>query len=455
MGNTIPQQCWQPVFLGQRYNVADDSALEKAKQFLNEFRGVLSDGSRNQLLVACARVASARYGVARAECFLEEIADPENLAPTVRYNFLIVQLMRHAYFGDVAQWKRTAAAVDVLLRDLRADAIVGIESALALTGIYLGQNAAVEEAISRAYRVERQGGLRGLRAYNAAVDAAYLFQRGRLGDATARIGDVLSCADVMPAVIVALPIAALLAAATGDASLWRRFDAGHLRHARETHDDLDAAMLLGAHAGLLAAGDGADSARLEVLQAVDSLERACPDAMYVLITAARILPHANMGRVVELVQAAARNGGGVEAAIGALVLGIVETRFGTEGRALAFGREAATAFAALGWPLLEAEAHAICGAVARASRLYADCGAAASASRLGSMPPAGEIAALSSRENQIVILVAKGLTNAEIASELNIGNKTVEKHVSSVFGKLGLRSRSQVAAYLAAASHEA
>jgi DNA-binding NarL/FixJ family response regulator len=71
------------------------------------------------------------------------------------------------------------------------------------------------------------------------------------------------------------------------------------------------------------------------------------------------------------------------------------------------------------------------------------------------MPPDGELASLSSRESQIVVLLAKGLTNAEIASDLNIGNKTVEKHVSSVFEKLGLRSRAQVAALLAAAGHEA
>jgi DNA-binding NarL/FixJ family response regulator len=45
--------------------------------------------------------------------------------------------------------------------------------------------------------------------------------------------------------------------------------------------------------------------------------------------------------------------------------------------------------------------------------------------------------------------VATGLTNREVASELVISAKTVEHHLSRVYAKLGLRSRTELAAHLA------
>jgi DNA-binding NarL/FixJ family response regulator len=56
---------------------------------------------------------------------------------------------------------------------------------------------------------------------------------------------------------------------------------------------------------------------------------------------------------------------------------------------------------------------------------------------------------LSHRELQVLRLVAQGLTNAEIASRLFISTKTAGHHVSNVLAKLGLRSRTEAAAYAA------
>ena len=54
-------------------------------------------------------------------------------------------------------------------------------------------------------------------------------------------------------------------------------------------------------------------------------------------------------------------------------------------------------------------------------------------------------AGLTSREIEVLQLVADGLTNAEIAAKLFVSDKTVEHHVSRVLGKLGVASRREAA----------
>jgi DNA-binding NarL/FixJ family response regulator len=57
--------------------------------------------------------------------------------------------------------------------------------------------------------------------------------------------------------------------------------------------------------------------------------------------------------------------------------------------------------------------------------------------------------ALSEREAEVLRLVARGMPNKQIARELGIAQSTVKSHVGSIFGKLGLLSRTQVALYAA------
>ena len=54
---------------------------------------------------------------------------------------------------------------------------------------------------------------------------------------------------------------------------------------------------------------------------------------------------------------------------------------------------------------------------------------------------------LSSRETEVLRLLAEGRTNKEIAQELGIGEKTIKTHVSRILGKLGVQSRTQAALY--------
>ena len=54
---------------------------------------------------------------------------------------------------------------------------------------------------------------------------------------------------------------------------------------------------------------------------------------------------------------------------------------------------------------------------------------------------------LTAREHEVAALVARALSNREIAQELVLSERTVESHVRSILAKLGFSSRTQIATW--------
>ncbi len=86
--------------------------------------------------------------------------------------------------------------------------------------------------------------------------------------------------------------------------------------------------------------------------------------------------------------------------------------------------------------------------LAAAGRAFAELGAGPDRARVDGHRtdrPAGH--GLTAREVEVLRLVATGKTNRAIATALSLSDKTVERHLSNVFGKLGVSSRAAATAY--------
>ena len=97
-------------------------------------------------------------------------------------------------------------------------------------------------------------------------------------------------------------------------------------------------------------------------------------------------------------------------------------------------------------------------ALSRAERIFTDLGASpwrqrahAELGRVGGRSASRD--ALTSSEHAVAELVARGLSNAEVASDLVLAVRTVESHLTQIYAKLGVRSRTELARKILLASN--
>ena len=101
---------------------------------------------------------------------------------------------------------------------------------------------------------------------------------------------------------------------------------------------------------------------------------------------------------------------------------------------------------ASGYLLKDADAPDVAAAIraAMAGQLHLDP-AAAKALAAGLRAPRSAVDALTSRERDVLTLVATGCSNRQIGRHLGVAERTARTHVSNILTKLGLASRTQAA----------
>ncbi len=247
-------------------------------------------------------------------------------------------------------------------------------------------------------------------------------------------------------------VAPLVALELDDETLVSPATLGEIAAARRRADNPDDALILAAGASWSAAHGRRDEARSDLRRALACLSRAMPSCGDVLLLSAQHLDRTEIEPLRRLIEPAAFLPGDVAGhAHASLAAAILERRFGDAGRATSTALRAAAGYRELGWPLLEARAMEAAGDLVEARALFAACGAVAQVRRL---QPASDTATpatrkLSEREAAIAHLIAEGSGNPAIGEQLSISVKTVEKHVASIFEKLGVKSRAQIAAAVA------
>jgi DNA-binding CsgD family transcriptional regulator len=175
-----------------------------------------------------------------------------------------------------------------------------------------------------------------------------------------------------------------------------------------------------------------------------------------LFVAARCAAENDLARIAEIAAHARRpRANALFAATIAMVEALIEQRRGREEQARRHAVAAAALFNTVGWKPLEAEALEIAGRAAEATELYGAMGHVRGLRRLAAREArtpwngdADSSALLSLREREVAALVARGESNRTVAQSLNISPKTVEQHLSAVYAKLRVSSRTQLAAAL-------
>lgn len=101
---------------------------------------------------------------------------------------------------------------------------------------------------------------------------------------------------------------------------------------------------------------------------------------------------------------------------------------------------------AAGYLLKDADAPEVAAAIraAVAGEVHLDA-AAAKALTASLRAPSSAVAELTHRERDVVVLIAQGGTNRQIATRLGVTERTARTHVSNILRKLGLASRTQAA----------
>ncbi len=442
--------------VGDRSNLGDGDTVHAAERFVDEYGARLSREPRDRLLALSGRLASAWYDFDATRRLLSKTSAPAELAPGARQNYYIARLNEHAAAGDARAWSAVADDLFAFVSELTPYLATIALFAVGQTGTYVSENERVERAFERADAILAEGDFGGIAAFGAAAKAAYLVLRGKLGAARALTDVALSRPEVFVAQVIAARFGPYLALALGDERLAERtLQDDVVRDAREGSVIGESPLVLAARARWLFARGRVAEARADVRLALSGAHPTLPQMGLVAVEAAEVLDLAELVRLDALIDGWATVPDRGRHAAAALVRAIVAGRRGNRDVAVAFASEAAARYREIGWPLYEARALECAGRIEEAADLYGRCGAVADVARFAQLRPTpapvegSGLSALSPREREVALLVTDGLTNTAIGARLSLAEKTIEKYLSAIFVKLGVRSRAQIAAVVA------
>jgi DNA-binding NarL/FixJ family response regulator len=277
------------------------------------------------------------------------------------------------------------------------------------------------------------------------------FGFGDVGGARAALEDALSSGyearrlDVWIAA-VGIPIAL----AAGDRALLSRCTIdGVVEQALATGDALCIAATICAQAELLLDRGRTSDIPPLLGRALDAL-RADTRPLFICPYVARFGDESDFARARALLSASERDR--CRSAERALFDAYVAARKRRRSEALERALEAAAAFAELHWVFEQARSLEVAGRCADALRIYRQAGSVNDLARLEAAGRSTDpLGSLTPREREVAELVLEGFSNREAALQLGLSDRTVGNHLQSVFNRLGVGSRRELARYVAGA----
>ncbi|HEX4012766.1 MAG TPA: AAA family ATPase [Candidatus Cybelea sp.] len=413
--------------------------------------------ARARLHLGIAWLAIVLRFPTRAQTHLLQV-DPRAIASAtdiaVRYHHVAAAVA--TALGDAGRFRREHAAWLEAARAHGDGALAGAYYNGAKYFSSFGLHDEALESIDSALRVARESRNRHAEECAHATAALCYLLRGDLQGARAAVEAVPTTTDNRVNTIFAAAAGSSLGSYLGDSGLIEKWFDGledTIMRAPEIECGHGFAELL------VRRGRHADAAAL--------LNRVLPDCELVRGDVPALLAVASYGSASDrtrareqLLRATQSTEDSLEHPALKLFDALAFVRDGQPAQAPPLARAAAEGFRRFRTPLLEASALEVAGDVEGALALYRRCGAIYHANRLDGAAEAhaspsdplgtGETAILSSREREIALLAARGHSNLEIARSLSISHKTVEKHLGSVYLKLGVSSRRALRSFVGA-----
>lgn len=450
---------WVATIGGHLYN---SGHVDEARAWL---QSELAAMSRESVVSSGVRIVGMLAMVLALEGAPQEALDALAGVPPERWHTGIWQrrsyhgprLAAFAQLADRTRWHEEIEAIDGIARDdPNARSAETVLVNVAMTAMALGERAIAERYTARglAHALEhRMHGLvvlhRGMRAYLLALHGEFRAARAELETALGTPHDHFMARAYFTnaALYVGLRLG-------DDALIDRVIDPGLIEEFIADTVPAGYALVSGLVAPVLAARGRLDDARALARRTISRLHGTLEQVAQLLYVA-EIGDEVTVSNARLLVAAAASHAGDkvMQAAL-PLFDALVASREGQHDEARGLAAPAVDRFRELAYPLHEARALELVGDIDAAVACYRRTGALADLRRLGRVAPSDDTATpmpkvLSEREWQVARLAADGRMNREIAETLDIGIKTVEKHVASVYMKLGLRSRAQLSAFTA------